>query len=225
MTGWGRSLQRVICSSLVLFVACSLQEVIAYQTKLDSTAIEEAYTLGLRNDKVTAEFVAPYLKQVTEEGLDGLHRADIEVLTPYLQIVDRAIDSSKGYSLIQAVKDYHQRGDVVIIRVVLILPANYPVSQPGAPATACDNTALQQPNFWRNFSFVIKQRGKMLSPSSAKNEPIYSSPTKETPARLDGAAVTLEFGASDLASEPVTVDIVTPHCKIITATFNLDVLR
>jgi len=81
--------------------------------------------------------------------------------------------------LIQAVKDYHQRGDVVIIRVVLILPANYPVSQPGAPATACDNTALQQPNFWRNFSFVIKQRGKMLSPSSAKNEPIYSSPTKE----------------------------------------------
>src|SRR5580698_3372983 len=140
MAGCGCSLQRIICASLVLFVACSLQEVIAYQTKLDSTATEEAYTLGLRNDKVTAEFVAPYLKQVTEEGIDGLHRADIEVLTPYLQILDRSSDSSKGYTLAQARKDYQQRGDVVLIRIILVLPANYPTSPPGTPATACDNT-------------------------------------------------------------------------------------
>jgi hypothetical protein len=211
--------------SLFLVCACSLHEVIAYQTKLDSTAIEEAYLVGLRNDKATAEFVAPYVKQGTEEGLDGLHRADIEVLTPYLQIVDRSRDSSKGYTVIQAAKDYHQRGDVVIIRVVLVLPANYPTSQPGPAATACDNTALEQRNFWNNFSFVVKQRGKVLSPRSAKNDPIYSSPTKEIPARLDGATVSLEFDAGDMASEPLTVDILTPHCKTITAAFNLAVLR
>src|SRR5580698_11675333 len=134
MVGQRSPLYRVICLSMLALSVCSLHSVIAYEAKLDSAAIEEAYTIGQRNDKATAEFVAPYLKQVTEEGLDGLHQADIEVLTPYLQIVDRAIDSSKGYSLIQAVKDYHQRGDVVIIRVVLILPAHYPVSQPGAPA-------------------------------------------------------------------------------------------
>jgi hypothetical protein len=225
MTALGRSLQRVISMGLLIFCACSLHEVIAYQTKLDSTAVEEAYMLGLRNDTVTAEFVAPYLKQVTEEGLDGLHRADIEVLTPYLQIIDRSRDSSKGYTLIQATKDYHQRGDVVIIRVVLVLPANYPTSQPGAPATACDNTALEQRNFWNNFSFVVKQRGKLLSPRSTNNDPIYSSPTKEIPARLDGATVSLEFNVADVASEPLTVNILTPHCKTITAAFNLAVLR
>jgi hypothetical protein len=76
------------CMSLLIFCVCSLYEVIACQTKLDSTAVEEAYMLGLRNDKVTAEFVALYLKQVTEVGLEGLHPADSEVLTPYLQIVD-----------------------------------------------------------------------------------------------------------------------------------------
>ena len=51
-----------------------MHEVIAYQTKLDSTAIEEAYMLGLRNDKVTAEFVAPYLKQVTEDNMPAPER-------------------------------------------------------------------------------------------------------------------------------------------------------
>jgi hypothetical protein len=225
MFWWRSSPHRVISLTLLIFSVCSLHSVTAYQTKLDPTAIEEAYSLGLRNDKVTAEFVAPYLKQVTEEGIDGLHRADIEVLTPYLQILDRSSDSSKGYTLAQARKDYQQRGDVVLIRIILVLPANYPTSPPGTPATACDNTALEQPNFWNNFSFVVKQRGKVLSPRSAKNDPIYSAPTKETPARLDGATVSLEFKAGEVASEPLTVDILTPHCKTINAAFDLAALR
>jgi hypothetical protein len=125
MAWWRSSLHRVIFLTPLIFCAYSLPGVIAYQTKLDSKAIEEAYMVGLRNDKATAEFVARYLKQVTEEGLDGLHRADIEILTPYLQIVDRARKPAKGYSLVQAEKDYRQHPDVVLIRIALILPANY----------------------------------------------------------------------------------------------------
>jgi len=53
MAGWGRPLHRVISMSLLLFRACSLHGVFAYQTKLDSTAIEEAYVVGQRNDKTT----------------------------------------------------------------------------------------------------------------------------------------------------------------------------
>jgi hypothetical protein len=212
--------------SMLGLSVCSLHTVIAYQTKLDSAAIEEAYVVGQRNDKATAEFVAPYLKQVTEEGLDGLHRADIEILTPYLQIVDRARDTSKGYSLSEATKDYRQHPDTVLIRVILILPSNYPTPQPdGAPPAACDNVALEPSNFWNNFTFVVKQRGKPIPPRTTKSEPVYSSPTKETPARLDGATVSLEFNANDVASEMLTVDVVTPHCKTISTSFNLSALR
>ena len=226
MVGQRSPLYRVICLSMLALSVCSLHSVIAYQAKLDSAAIEEAYMIGQRNDKATAEFLAPYLKQVTEEGLDGLHRADIEILTPYLQIVDRARDTSKSYSLSEATKDYHQRPDVVLIRIALILPANYPTPQPdGAPSAACDNVALEPANFWNNFTFVVKQRGKAIPPRSTKSEPVYSSPTKETPARLDGATVSLEFNANDVASEVLTVDIVTPHCKTINASFNLSALR
>jgi hypothetical protein len=226
MVGRRSPLYCVICMSMLALFGCTLRTVIAYQTKLDSSSIEEAYVIGQRNDRATAEFVAPYLKQVTEEGLDGLHRADIEILTPYLQIVDRARDTSKGYSLSDATKDYRQHPNVVLIRIALILPATYPTPQPdGAPPAVCDNVALEPANFWNNFTFVVKQRGKAIPPLSTKSEPVYSSPTKEMPARLDGATVSLEFNANDVASDVLTVDIVTPHCKTISASFNLSALR
>jgi hypothetical protein len=221
-----RAVRCAALTTLFIFTTFPIQPMNAYQTSLDSHTIGEAYVLGQRNDKATADFEAPYIKQVTEEGLDGLHRADIELLTPFLQIVDRSKDNSQGYTLAQAVEGYRARGDVVILRITLMLPSNYPtIGEQGASAPSCDNTALQPQNFWQNFFFVVKQRGKALRPSSAKNEPIYSAPTKDAPANLDGATVLLEFDANVLASEPLDVNIVTPHCKTISAVFGLAALR
>jgi hypothetical protein len=217
------------CAALItvfIFTAFPLQPVSAYQTTLDSRTIGEAYVLGQRNDQATADFVAPYISQVTQEGLDGLHRADIELLTPFLQIVDRSKNNSQAYSLAQAVADYRASGDLVILRITLVLPSNYPTpGTQGASALSCDNSALQPQNFWQNFFFIVKQSGKALNPSSAKNEPIYSAPTKDAAANLDGATVLLEFDAHVLASEPLDVNIVTPHCKNISTVFNLAALR
>jgi|SRR5579871_3298624 len=195
-----------------------------YQTRLDIKAIEEAYALGQRNDGVTADFVAPYISQSTQEGQDGLHRAEIELLTPFLQILDRARDNSKGYSLDQAKSEYQNRGDTILIRISLILPANYPAPD-GSGVAACDNTALLPQNFWNNFAFIVKQNGKPIEARSAKNEPIYSAPSSDRPSRLDGANVLLDFDAKNIAREPLTVDVITPRCKTITATFDLAKLR
>jgi hypothetical protein len=221
-----RAVRYAALTTLFIFSTLPYQPVSAYQTTLDSRTIGEAYVLGQRNDKVTADFVAPYISQVTQEGLDGLHRADIELLTPFLQIVDRSKDNSKGYSVEQAADDYRARGDIVILRVTLVLPSNYPTpTANGAPAAACDNTALLPQNFWKNFFFVVKQSGKALHPSSAKNEPIYSASTKDAAANLDGATVWLQFDARDITSGQLEVNIITPHCKTIEAVFNLAALR
>jgi hypothetical protein len=104
-----RAVRYAALTTLFIFTTLPYQPVSAYQTTLDSRTIGEAYVLGQRNDKVTADFVAPYISQVTQEGLDGLHRADIELLTPFLQIVDRSKDNSKGYSVEQAAADYRAR--------------------------------------------------------------------------------------------------------------------
>jgi hypothetical protein len=198
----------------------------SYQSGLDSAAIGEAYALGQRNDRLTAAFVAPYLKQVTEQALDGLHRADIEILTPYLQIVDCATDTKCGESLTKVAKEYHERGDTIVIRISLIFPSDYPAPEtPGAPPVACDNTALQPQNFWKNFSFVVTQHNNQLTPRKTTNTPVYSTPTKDAPAVLDGATVSMEFPADAVASEPLFVQIFTPRCKTIQATFDLAALR
>src|ERR1700719_3397302 len=59
----------------------------AYDKQLDVRAIHEAYILGQRNDKSTGDFLAPYLTEITEPQND-VHIAQIELLTPYAQIVD-----------------------------------------------------------------------------------------------------------------------------------------
>jgi len=226
--GIRRSYETATCfagiGTLILLLGWSYGTVYGYQGSLDAKAIEEAYSLGQRNDSATADFIERYVGQATAEGSDGLHRVEVQVLTPFLQVVDRARDNSRGYSLDQAKADYRARGDSVVIRISLVIPANYPAPS-GSSTQPCDNTALLPQNFWNNFAFIVKQHDKRIEARSVKNEPVYSAPSKDTPSRLDGANINLEFDARSIASETITVDIITPHCKTITSTFDLASLR
>ncbi len=215
------------CLSTSLLVPCFLltQTLKAYEVPLSPASVHEAYVLGQRNDKATADFEAPYINQVTEA--DGPYRADIQILTPYSHVVDQSGQNTSGYSEQQAIKDYHQRGDIVVVRVLLTLPAAYPrqEKQSGPAVVPCENTALRPEHFWQNFQFIVKQHGKVLASRSFKNQPIYSSPTKDAAAVLDGATVWLEYDAHDVASEATIVEILTPDCKTIRASFDLKKLR
>jgi len=199
----------------------------AYEVSLSSESVREAYILGQRSDKATADFVTPYTSQVTVMGVDGPHRADIQILTPFAQVVDRATEGSSGYSERQARDDYRRSGDIVVVRVALLLPGVYPREQSGSgPATApCENTVLRPENFWQNFRFIVKQNEKILSARSIRQKPVYSTGTKDAAAVLDGATILLEFDAKDVASKETTIEIVTPDCQNIRASFDLQKLR
>jgi hypothetical protein len=110
----------------------------AYQNSLDGKALEEAYVLGQRNDQTTGDFLAPYLKELTA-GRSDLRVAEIEILTPFAQVVDDSRKNTSGYTEEQANKKYQERGNTVIISVTLMLPAAYPQPANGngtAPAAA-----------------------------------------------------------------------------------------
>ena len=203
----------------------------AYEVPLTPAALDEAFILGQRNDQATAAFLDPYVKQITA-GVQEPHIAEIEILTPFAQVVDLSRRFTSGYTEEQAAREYHQRGDTVVVRVVLMLPAAYPKPEPGpneAPAPAqpppAPSTALQPENFWQNFRFATKQGTKTLATRFIRNKPIYSTPTKDTPAALDGATVWLEYDAKDVASEEAVVEVTTPDSKTIRATFDLKKLR
>jgi hypothetical protein len=203
----------------------------AYEVPLSPAALHEAYILGQRNDQTTASFRNPYSKQITEES-KAPHIAEIQILTPFAQVVDLSRQFTSGYSEEQAAREYHQRGNTVVVRILLMLPAAYPKPEPAPNETPAPpqqspppNTALQPENFWQNFRFETKQHGKTIATRSIHNKPIYSTPTKDTPAVLDGATVWLEYDAKDMASEETVVEVTTPDSKTINATFDLKKLR
>jgi len=219
-----------LASSFILFCTTSTTSG-AYEVPLTPAAIHDAFILGQRNDQATAQFLTPYVKQITDNS-QAPHIAEIQILTPFAQVVDLSRRFTSGYTEELAAREYHQRGDTVVVRIVLMLPAAYPkpdASPAQAPAPPpqppAPNTNLQPESFWQNFRFATKQHGKTIPTRFIRNKPIYSTPTKDTPAVLDGATVWLEYDAKDVASDEIVVEVTTPDAKTITTTFDLKTLR
>lgn len=225
---------RKLVSAFFLSIGLCLffrQLTLAYEFPLKPADIHDAYVLGLRNDQATAEFFNPYIKQLTA-GAKSPDIAQIEILTPFAQVADRCRrNASANYTEAQAMDDYRRQGDKIIVQVTLVIPAAYAkAAQPNAqqnPPTPEDekDSSLHPENFWQNFRFTLKQHGKTIATRSMHNQPVYSTPTADTPSILDGATVWLEYDAKDIASEQATVEVLTPEPKTITAAFDLSKLR
>lgn len=213
------------------FVSCVLvllpQIANAYECPLAPPAVHDAWTLGQRNDQATSAFLAPYLKEITEDQSGGIHVTEIEVLTPFSQVVDASRQGVGGYSEQQATQDYRKRGDAIVVSVRIMLPAAFRNSEPNAqaPPSSAQKSALRPENFWENFRFAVKQKGKVAPSRSVHDVPVYSSASKDAPSVLDGATVRLEYDTKDLASSEASIEVTTPDGKILTVTFDLAKLR
>ena len=221
-------LRAVLAALAISFADCFA---FAYDVSLTPAALHDAYILGQRNDQSTASFLSPYLKQLAEKSR-APHIAEIQILTPFAQVVDLSRRFTSGYTEEQALREYRERGDTFVVRILLLLPAAFPKPEaPAAPpahakrSSPSQTSALKPENFWQNFRFDIKQHGKTIATRFIRNTPVYSTPTKDTPAVLDGAAVWLEYDAKDVASEETLIEVLTTESKTITATFDLKSLR
>jgi hypothetical protein len=211
-----------------VLLGSSTQPLCAYEVPLTPAALHDAWTLGQRNDQATAEFLAPSAKQVTEGSPNAPHVAEIEVLTPFGQVVDECRQNLSNYPEAKAVQSYHQRGDIVIVRINLMLPAAFPKAKPdpaAPPATRSQTAPLRQENFWQSFQFTVKQGQKSLTPRSIHNKPVYSAATNSAPSMLDGQTVWLEFDAKMVASDELTVEVTTPDAQTASTMFDLRKLR
>jgi hypothetical protein len=203
----------------------------AYDKQLDPHAIHEAYILGQRNDKSTGDILANYLTEITEAQND-VHIAQIELLTPFAQIVDVCRQKAADrYTEEQANQDYKAHGNTVKVNVTLMLPSAYPKAAESKevptppPATGSEKSAIRPENFWQNFQFNLKQNGKTIPSRRISNQPIHSTATNNAPAVLTGENVWLEYDVNDVASDLTIVEVVTPQGKVIKATFDLKKLR
>jgi hypothetical protein len=227
------SLLRNLARFSLVLIACFFlvwQPLQAYEVPLKPASIDEAYVLGRRNDAATANFLNPYIKQLTA-GIQGPDITQIEILTPFAQVADLSRRSATtNYTEEQAANDYRRRGDKIIVQITLVLPAAYATAKktptsgtPPPPQT--NGSSLAPENFWQNFRFNLKQNGKVIPTRSVHNQPVYSTATKDTPSVLDGATVQLEYDAKDVSSDFATVEVLTPASKAVSASFDLKKLR
>jgi hypothetical protein len=199
----------------------------AYEWPLEAGAIHEAWELGQRNDQETGAFLAHYLRKISG-GENDPYTAEIEIFTPYAQVVDQSRQKKTSYTEEQAALDYHQRGNTILINLVIMLPAAYPTTGKDSRTTnpPAENSRVVRPeNFWQNFQFNVKQNGKIIRSRSIRKKSIHSSATKGAPAALDGANIWLEFDVKDVASDETIVEVVTPEAKTVRASFDLKNLR
>jgi hypothetical protein len=199
----------------------------AYQQTLDAAALHEAYVLGQRNDAATAAFRATYLKEFTTDSRGNVPVTQIEVLTPFVQVVDRSRRNTAGYSEQQARIDYEKYPNTVVFNITLMLPAAYQAAKqnPSAASENPQNPTQGPEDFWRRFEFRVKQDQKLLPISSVRSQPIYSTSTPTQPAVLDGANVWLDLEVKDVASTATLVEVRTPDGNTISANFDLKRLR
>ena len=202
------------------------QALLAYDAPLESRSVREGYFLGQRNDEKLAKFLASYQKHLPLPE-KGPYISEIELLTPYAQVVDVSRQRTAGYSAQQAEEDYKKRGDTILVHVRIELTPTYGEvgsSPPTKDSGAKRGVTLRPEDFWKDFQFRLSQGGETIEPLNIYGEPIFSL-SRGGSGGLAGAQVWVEYDARDVGSSEAVAEVVAPDGLKIAAKFDLAKLR
>ena len=202
----------------------------AYEHPLGSHAIREAYFLGSSGDQY-AEVLAVYTRNLPLSKT-GPHVAQMEVRTPYAQVIVMSHEHSVGYSAQQAAQDYKKSPDTVQVRIQILATATFAFATPAPPGpdlpikgrvyplSACEGQLRMHSveQCFRDFRFSFSQ-AKEIKPKSSYGLSIYSDTV------LIGGDVWFVFSTNDIASAPLQVTVSTPDGQTVSAEFDLAALR
>lgn len=200
---------------------------LAYEVPLDPHSIREAYFLGQRNDEKMARFLDTYVKRLPPPE-KGPYISEIQLLTPYAQVVDLSRQKTLGYSAQQAEQDYRERGDTIRVRVRIEFTATYGLAeaQKSGRSGTSSGFILRQEDFWKAFKVGLSQNDQWMEPLDIYGEPTYSlfNPGATGPV-MKGALIYAEFSAGDVSSSTANVEVFTPDDQHVIAGFDLEKLR
>jgi hypothetical protein len=195
-------IQLVVSLSLV----CNPQFAFAYDHPLSDETVRDAYFVG-QDVKTVNAFLAPYTQHLPVPQT-GPYVAEIELSTPYAQVVEVSAQHSVGYSDLQAAEDYRMRGDSIAVRVKVLFTPSY---------------AGRAPDFWRGISVGLIQKNHMAA-TKVDGHPIYSGDIYGG-MDLIGADVLVQFSVTGVRSDSVQVEVIPLEGAPVHATFDLGKLR
>ncbi len=219
-----------ICGASLVLASLVCGAAAAYDTLLSPEAVREAYFLGQRNDAKTAAFLGRYTKHLPLPK-SGPYVSEIELFTPYAQLIQISQLRTIGYSAQQAERDYHKQGDTLRVRVLIRFTPTYGLQAALSSSQRAAGKAairLRAEDFWRDFTihFIQRRDGeeKTIKPFGGWSEPHYVR-TAEGGSVLDGADLWLLFDAADVASAPAKIDVLTPDGQHVVSAFDLEKLK
>lgn len=140
----------------ILLISASSQ---AFQSPLSQEAVRDAYFLGQHNNESTLSFFSQYVKSLPPPD-SGPYISEVEVYTPYVQVVEHSRRLSGAYSAQQAELDYRHSHDKVYVRVRINFTETYGVelyrSAKGDRQLSGRDAPL--PDFYRDFRVGLSQR-------------------------------------------------------------------
>jgi hypothetical protein len=173
----------------------------AYDHPLTDEAVRAGYFLGQDLDR-SNDFFAQYTQAFPVPN-SGPQVAEIELLTPYAQVVQVSHEHPMGYSAQQAAADYKKRGDSIQVRVKVLFTPTY---------TGADD-------FWRGVSVGLVQK-KHMAATGVSAQLLYTSDPNGY-SWVIGANVFVEFSVAGVESDSVDVEVVPPGGASVRATFDL----
>jgi hypothetical protein len=211
------------CLGLLLAGLITAQAV-AYNRHLDSSAVRDAYFLGSDNSQ-SARFLAGY-KKALPVPKSGPNIAEIEVRTPFAQVVENSHEHSIGYSAQQAEQDYQKTPDTFQVRVQILATATFGIGAAinQLPPSACQgvNRMNSVLDCFHDFQFRFSQKEDIHAKESF-GVPIYSDSPDGS--GVIGGNIWFTFRTSDIATGPLLVIVVTPDGQEVSAEFDLAGLR
>jgi hypothetical protein len=207
----------------VLLFAFIAAHCAAYDHPLGSTAIRNAYFLGSSNGE-SVKFLSTY-KQTLPPPKTGPYIAEMEVRTPYAQVVVGSREHSVGYSPMSAEQDYKKNPNTIQVRVQILSTATFVIDSPVASQhSPCQGVYRMNSveECFHDFRFRFRQ-GENIKPKSSYGVPIYSG--GESGSILFGADIWFTFSTADIASAPLRVTVSTPDGQMVMAEFDLTTLR
>jgi hypothetical protein len=187
---------------LILSLGMALP-VVAYDYPFTTSAIRDAYFLGIRQGGLTPQFLRSYSHFVPELH-EGSCTSEIRLETPFLQVVDYA-GGVPNYSSQDAVKDFYDKP--MKFRIFLNI---------------CYTRGAPPPN---SVKIKVVQNKKEIAPDT-DTRLAYAEPINELSVLPpNGEKLQLEFDAANIDSSAFTIVIDTPNDQHVKVEFDLQTLR
>jgi hypothetical protein len=216
------SVRKIKAIAVMLPIALIAAQTGAYDHPLGSHAIREAYFIG--SDNKFAEILTLYTKNLPAPKT-GPDIAQVEIRTPFAQVIVSSHEHSVGYSSMSAERDYKKNPDTIQVRIQILSTATYAIDSPVASQQSpCQGVYRMNSveECFHDFRFRFRQ-GEYIKPRSSYGVPIYSR--GDSGSTLFGADIWFTFTTADIASAPLRVTVSTPDGQSVSTEFDLATLR